>query len=134
MRVRGPLGVDGEFLRKLTCFLSIGGGITASHYTVLIACVNFFGIDPVLASSSGYGIASVLNYYFNSRITFRYKKSHGAALAKFLIVGAVGLMLNAVIMHAATDYLSLHYLVAQIVATLVVLGWTFSGNYMWSFR
>ena len=128
------LRLDGEFVRKVACFLSIGGGITLSHYIVLIACVNGFGINPVLASSSGYAVASVLNYYLNSKITFRYARGHGAALVKFLVVAAVGLWLNAAIMHLCIVYFSLHYLISQAVATIIVLSWNFSGNYMWSFR
>lgn len=128
------LGLDGEFVRKVACFLSIGGGITVSHYVVLIACVNGFGINPVLASSSGYAVASVLNYYLNSKITFRYAKGHGPALVKFLVVAAVGLWLNAAIMHLCIAYFALHYLIAQGVATIIVFTWNFSGNYMWSFR
>lgn len=128
------LEVDGELLRKFSFFLCIGGGITAAHYVVLITTVSLLGVDPVLASTTGYGVASLINYYLNSRITFKYEKSHGIALMKFLVVAAVGLVFNAVMMSACMDYLSLHYLVAQMVATVTVLVWNFFGNYAWSFR
>jgi len=128
------LGVDGELLRKFNSFLCIGGGMTATHYVLLITTVSLLGVDPVLASTTGYGVTSLINYYLNSRITFGYKKSHGIALMKFLVVAAVGLMINALIISACMDYLSLHYLVAQVVATVTVLVWNFFGNYAWSFR
>ncbi|ALA59769.1 GtrA family protein [Nitrospira moscoviensis] len=126
--------LDGELIRKVACFLSIGGGITLAHYVILIFSVRGFGIDPVLASSSGYGVAAVINYYLNSRFTFRYQKSHRAAFLKFLLVALVGFLLNGIIMHICVARLSLHYLMAQVLATVIVLGWNFSANYAWSFR
>jgi putative flippase GtrA len=56
------------------------------------------------------------------------------ALVKFFVVAAVGFLLNAIVMQAGIDYLSLHYLVAQVAATASVVLWNFYGNLVWSFR
>lgn len=95
--------------------------------------VQLFAVRAVLASMAGFVLGALVNYYLNHRITFRSDKRHGEAATKFLTVALVGFVLNSALMALETEIFHIHYLVAQVVTTLVVLIWTFSGNRLWTF-
>ncbi len=110
----------GEFLR----FATIGVGATAVHYAVLVALVELAHAPLVPATSVGFICGAVVSYTLNRRLTFAHQPAFGAGLAKFVVVGFVGLGLNALIVSWLHG-LGLPYILAQMVATVVILGWNF---------
>jgi putative flippase GtrA len=114
-------------------FAIVGGLATATQYAVLVGMVRILGANPVFASSCGYVISALLNYYLNYRLTFRSVQSHGRALPRFAAVAAVGLLINATVVWVLSEHSPLPYLAAQVVATVIVLAWNFSANRRWTF-
>jgi putative flippase GtrA len=114
-------------------FVLVGGLATATQYAVLVAMVRLLGANPVFASSCGYVISALLNYYLNYRLTFRSVQSHRRALPRFGAIAVVGLLINSTIVWALSEHGPLPYLAAQIVATAVVLLWNFGANRKWTF-
>ena len=70
----------------------------------------------------------------NHRFTFRSTETHRRAVLKFGGVAAVGLGLNQGAMVTATRMLSLPYLEGQVLASAVVLCWTFTAGRLWTFK
>jgi putative flippase GtrA len=95
--------------------------------------VRILGANPVFASSCGYVISALLNYYLNHRLTFRSAQSHRRALPRFAVIAAVGLLINSTLVWALSERGRLPYLAAQIIATAVVLVWNFTANRKWTF-
>ena len=91
-------------------------------------------VSPVIASAVGFVLGAFVNYILNYRYTFRSTKNHREAMTKFMAVALAGLILNTFIMAMATGYFALHYLLAQILATGLVLIWNYSVNLLWTFR
>lgn len=89
---------------------------------------------PTFASGIGFGISALSNYLLNYHLTFKSRNAHVEAATKFFIIAMLGLLLNSVIMLVGTEILIMHYLLAQVMATGIVLVWNFTGNYLWSFR
>lgn len=114
-------------------FACVGAVATAVQYFVLVALVQFGDIRPVLASGVGYAAGAGINYLINYHYTFASQQSHLQAMSKFLSVAVVGLTLNSLIVEVATEKLQLHYLVAQVIATGLVLMWNFFANRVWTF-
>jgi putative flippase GtrA len=50
-----------------------------------------------------------------------------------MLVATIGAAINAAIMYAGVSLLEFHYLLAQIIATGIVLGWNFLLNKTWTF-
>jgi putative flippase GtrA len=126
------------FLVTLTTqflFFSAAGIFAAiGHYGTLIALSELAGTAPVPASLAGFVVGGIVSYLLNYRFTFRSTKQHREALAKFLVVAAMGFALNGLVMWGLTGPAGLHYLPAQLIATGLVLIWTFSCNRIWTFR
>ena len=103
------------------------------HYTVHVGLVGAHLVDVLTASAAGFAAGTLLNYGVSAAVIFRGVRGHRQTLWRFLTVAVVGLGLKSVMVAAATRSLGLHYLLAQISATGVVLLWTFSGNRWWTF-
>jgi len=118
-----------QFLR----FAAVGAVATATHYVVLIALKELAHVPLLWATSVGYLAGAVVGYTLNRRYTFEanHKFTHG--LAKYVGVGVIGLVLNGAILAALTQ-MGLHYLLAQVIATGVVLVWNFCAARFVVFR
>jgi putative flippase GtrA len=119
--------------RQFTLFSLVGVAAAVGHYGTLIALTGSGTTGPVVASLAGYILGAIISYALNYRYTFRSAKGHREALIKFLIVAGVGFVLNGLAMALLTGPVALHYLLAQFVATVVVMVWTFTANRGWTF-
>lgn len=119
-----------QFMR----FAGVGAIGTMAHYALLVLLVEAIAANEVAASTAGATLGALVNYALNRRYTFDSEKRHREALTKFLIVAALGLTLNAFFMFVLVELLSVHYLLAQVVSTTLILVWNFIGNKFWTFR
>jgi putative flippase GtrA len=119
----------GQFIR----FTIIGGFATLIQYAVLIALVQGGGINAVTASSVGFVLSAVVNYALNRRITFRSDQPHAKASPRFATVAVGGLAVNAGLIWLFHVAAGLHYLLAQVLATIGTLLWNFALNRAWTF-
>lgn len=114
-------------------FASAGAVGTAAHYLVLLALVSLGKASPVMASALGFLIGLLINYLLSHHWVFRSPRPHAETVVKFVSIAMVGLGINTGLMHLAVTKVGMHYLLAQIVATSVVLLWNFMGNRFWTF-
>jgi putative flippase GtrA len=114
-------------------FFLVGGFSTALQYLILFALVQAGGVDPVVASSVGYVLSALANYDLNYRLTFRSRVPYLGGMLRYALVMAAGLLLNGAMMALGTKALGVHYLVAQVAATIVVLFWNFYAHRRWTY-
>jgi putative flippase GtrA len=120
-------------VRQFLRFASVGAVATVVHYGVLIALVELAGVGAVLATSLGFLAGVVVSYALNRRLTFVTRQPIGTAFIKYLLALTVGLAINGGIV-AGLQPLGLHYLIAQVIATGVVLFWNFGASRYLVFR
>ncbi|SMH44193.1 GtrA family protein [Azospirillum agricola] len=120
-------------LRQFLLFALVGGVAAVVHYGTLVALAELFRVAPVPASAAGFLVGGVVSYLLNYGHVFRSEQDHGPTAAKFVAVAAVGLGLNSAIMWALVHGVSLHYLLAQVTATGLVMLWSFAANRYWTF-
>lgn len=119
-----------QFLR----FAVVGAAATVVQYSVLVALVELVRVKPVPAAVLAYLCGAMVSYLLNARYTFgETKTAFGKGLIKFLIVNVIGLGLNTAIFTALV-HLQFHYLIAQMVATGLVLIWNYAGARLFVFR
>lgn len=120
-------------LRQFVTFAGVGAIATALHYVVLVTCASGFSLDPVLSATLGYLAGAVISYWINYTVTFRSTRRHRDAIVRFGAVAVVGLIINTATVNFGISELSLHYFLAQVLATLIVLIWNFIANKIWTF-
>jgi putative flippase GtrA len=121
--------LSAQFLR----YAGAGAVGTAAHYLVLVVLVQGAGIGVVAASTAGAIVGAAINYVLNYRYTFASRQPHARALYRFALVALAGILLNAVVVAAMLALAGPHYLVAQLVATGVVLLFGYGVNRLWTF-
>jgi putative flippase GtrA len=118
-----------KFLR----YVAAGAVGTTCHYAVLIALVQAARIDAVPASTAGAIVGALVNYVLNHRFTFASERPHVHALPRFAAVSVGGIALNALVMAVVLAVAGPHYLIAQVIATGLVLVAGFLANRAWTF-
>lgn len=113
-------------VRQVVRFAAVGVLATGSHYVVLIALVELAHVRPVIATTIGYCVGTVVSYALNRRFTFVTDAPVVSSFVKFAVLYGIGMALNAAIMGALIAW-SAPYLLAQVVATAIVLFWNFLG-------
>lgn len=118
---------------QLLRYAGAGAVGTAIHYALLIGLVQLAGLGAVVASSIGAVAGALVNYRLNHRFTFRSDKAHGHALPRFAFVAVASIALNAMVLAGLLAYVTPNYLVAQVIATLVVMIAGYTANRAWTF-
>jgi putative flippase GtrA len=111
----------------------VGALATATHYVMLVLCVESAGWPAWLGSGLGAAIGAQVAYLGNRRYTFAHRGAIGESWLKFQGTALLGALLGMAIV-AAGVHVGLHYLLAQVVATAAMLVLTFAINRAWSFR
>lgn len=124
------LDILGQFSR----FFGAGVVSAVGHYGLLILLVQAYGVDSVQASIAGSLLGAGINYLMNYHFTFQSSKRHRESLTKFAIVASISVVLNMILMWIAVDVAALHYLLAQVLTTVLLLFWSFAANRWWTFR
>jgi putative flippase GtrA len=118
-----------QFLR----FALVGVAGTIVHYSVMIALIELADMGVVLATSFGFLAGAAVSYVLNRRITFVSRQPMGVGFVKYVLALGVGLAINAGIV-AGLQSLGAHYVIAQPIATGVVLFWNFGASRLLVFR
>jgi len=111
----------------------VGGLATFVHYLVLVALVEGAGANPGLSAAIGATCGALAAYAGNRRFTFSSHAPHRQALPRFALVAAGAAIANGTIVWTGTEWLGLHYLLAQVAATALTLVTGFTLNRSWTF-
>lgn len=122
-----------RLLVQFMLFALVGAIGTVAHYTVLVALVGLAGAGPVAATTAGFIVGALVNYWLNQRFTFPGRKRHRDTMPKFMTVAVIGLAMNSLTVAWLTATWHVHYLLAQVIATALVLCWNFAANRVWTF-
>ena len=120
-------------MRQLIRYASVGAVATATHYAILIACVQWAHWPAWLASGYGAAIGAQVAYLGNRWFTFVNRARIRASWLRFQALALAGALLGMVIVAAAVQ-VGIYYLLAQMLATGIVMLLTFFLNRAWTFR
>jgi putative flippase GtrA len=99
----------------------------AADMSVLWILVQFFSVGYVLAATLSFLAGACVAYTLSIRWAFKEHRlsDRRAEFLGFVVLGTLGLGINAVIVAVGVKYLGLHYLLAKCVAA----GCTFMCNF-----
>ncbi|ULQ46832.1 GtrA family protein [Flagellatimonas centrodinii] len=120
-------------MRSLKRFLMVGATATAAHYLVLTALVEGGALQAVPATIAGFLTGAVIGYACNRRFTFDSHRPHREGVPRFVLMLAVGCLLNALVMALLVHGVGWHYLPAQVIATGLVLVVNYLSLRYWVF-
>jgi putative flippase GtrA len=113
-------------------YAMVGAVATAVHFAVLAASVGWAGLAAWLGSGLGAVVGAQIAFFGNRHFTFHHRGPKARAWWMFQGAAAAGAVLGMGVVGAAVA-LGWHYLLAQALATAVVLVATFVVNRRWAF-
>ena len=113
-------------------YLAVGVAATLAHWALLALLVEAAGVTPWLASGAGAVLGAQVAFFGNRRFTFAHAAPVGPAWWRFMGTALLGAGIGMAVVAAGVA-LGLHYLVAQALATALVVVLTFAINRSWTF-
>jgi putative flippase GtrA len=113
-------------------YAAVGAVATAVHYAILVGLVEAGTLAPQRAAALGAWVGAQVAFAGNAAFTFRRAGASIGGWLRFQITAAIGAVLSFALVALGVR-VGLHYLLAQIVATLINLVVTFEINRRWSF-
>jgi putative flippase GtrA len=120
-------------MRHFIRYTAVGAIATALHYLLLIACVEWGRWPAYIASGFGAVVGAQVAYAGNRWFTFAHTGALRASWPRFQATALVGALIGMAVVALGVR-LGVHYVLAQIAATLLSLVLTFAINRVWTFR
>jgi putative flippase GtrA len=109
-------------------YMISGGAAAAVHFALLIALVKSLDANPTLASAIGFCAAILVNYSLQYYWTFNTRGTHTATFVRYLGLTLMMLGVNTGLFWLMNVQVGLNYLVAQAIATIIVVPVNFQVN------
>ena len=119
---------------SIPMYVGAGGIATASHYVTTIAAVELASVRPVIASAVGFVVGALVKYYLNYFVAFRSGERHAVAVPRFVVMLAILLGLNTLVFALLNEAFGLHYMIAQVVTTGLLIPPGYLLSRLWVFR
>lgn len=115
-------------LKEALGYSVASAGALCVDIVVLWILVHFFTVGYLLSSTISFVAGAFVAYELSIRLAFKQHrlKDRHTELVAFILIGVLGLGVNAVVIFFTVSYLGLHYLAAKCVAA----GFTFSCNFI----
>ena len=120
-------------MKRFVRYGAVGVLATAAHYLVLVLCVELVGWPAFVGSAVGAVVGAQVAYAGNRWFTFAHRGDVLGSWPRFQATALLGALVGAAIVGLGVR-LGVHYLIAQVVATLTTLVLTFTINRAWTFR
>lgn len=109
----------------------VGGISLVGDAGTLYALTEFAGVQYLVSACAGFCVGILINYFLSIAWVFTSKGAHASRGGEFLgwvIIGLIGLGLNALIMWFFTELLSVYYLGSKLISTVIVFIWNFAAR------
>jgi putative flippase GtrA len=122
--------------RQFLKFAVVGTIGAVVDFGLLAILKELVHLNLYVANTFSFSAAVLNNYTLNTFWTFGDQENRRPAqqLAQFFLVSIVGLGINQALLYVFHDIVGLWYMLAKAIATVVVLGWNFTANKLWTFR
>jgi putative flippase GtrA len=119
-------------MRRFMRYATVGALATAVHYALLTVVVEGLHWPAWWGSGLGAVVGAQVAFFGNRVFTFAHEGAVWPAWVKFQGTAVVGALVGMAIVAGAVS-LGIHYLIGQVIATLVSLLLTFAINRAWTF-
>jgi putative flippase GtrA len=123
-----------DILWKLVKFSVVGGSGLVVDFGLTYLAKEKLRINKYVANAIGFTVAATTNFFLNKRWTFGNSSPEVInQYTLFLVIALVGLALNQIILYVVHHYFRTNFYLAKLVATVLVVFWNFTMNYLITF-
>lgn len=116
-----------RFIKQFLRHSIVGGTAFLIDYSLLIVLTEVAGIYYLWSATISFIISLIYNYRFSMRFVFKRRTdiSRTREFMIFLVLSAIGLGMNNLILWIIVHHVSMHYLLAKLLATGIVTIYNF---------
>lgn len=114
-------------------YLVSGGTGAVIHFSILTALVAWLDVNPVVSTTIGFIIGSMVNYLLQYHWTFSADGPHHVMLTRYAVVTSATMLLNGQLFWLLTSQVGMHYLIAQFIVTGIIVAVNFLINKHYTF-
>ena len=116
-----------KLLNQILKFGVVGGLAFIIDYGILIFLTEVFHMNYLISRTISFIVSVIFNYIMSIFWVFDVdeNKNRTTVFSVFIILSVIGLLLNDLFMWVFVDGMSIHYLIAKIIATLLVMIYNF---------
>ena len=105
----------------------VGGTAFVIDFVFLYIFREFCHFPVLISNTLSFCISVIYNYIASVKWVFDVNKEKNAKMqfVVFIILSVIGLLINDLIMWVSVDFLSIYYLLAKIIATIIVMIFNF---------
>ena len=116
-----------KLLIQIFKFVIVGGIATIIDFVFLYIFREFCHFPVLVSNTLSFCISVIYNYIASVKWVFDVNKEKDAKkqFIIFIVFSVIGLLLNNAIMWLTVDFLSIYYMLAKIIATVIVMVFNF---------
>lgn len=105
----------------------VGVIATIIDFAFLYIFKEFCNLPIIVSNTLSFCISVVYNYWASVKWVFNVnqEKDPKKSFILFIVFSVIGLLLNDLIMHIATEKLSIYYMLSKVIATAIVMVFNF---------
>lgn len=117
----------GNLIAQFMKFGVVGAIAFVIDFGLLALLTSGFGVNYLVSATISFTVSVIFNYFASFRFVFTHRDdmSRHREFIIFVVLSVIGLVINNVLMWACVELLHMFYLVAKIIATVVVTLWNF---------
>ena len=120
--------------RSFAMYIVSGLAATGTHYAFAIVAVEVFGWRALYATSAGFMVGAITKYVTNYFLAFESEEPHLSAIPRFAVMLGFLFISNGAIFWALNEHGGLHYMLAQVLTTGLLIPVGYVINRIWVFR
>ena len=112
---------------EATLYAAVSAVAFATDMSALYVLVEAAGWHYLVAATCSFLAGSVVAYVLSTRLVFRYRRLDDRKLefTVFAGIGAVGVLINGIVMYVLVESFGTQYLVAKVVSASLTFGTNF---------
>lgn len=113
-------------LAEVFRFVFTGGVCFVVEFLCLTLMVELLHLPVLIATGIAFLISVAVNYVMCIKWVFAGAQDGGTGVkASFLLTSGIGFGLNELFMWLMTSVMSIHYMIAKVISTLLVMVWNY---------
>ena len=120
-------------LRTISTYSIVGIGTTIGYFLLYVLLIEFANFDPFWAAVVGYIPGIFISFFLCYYWVFRSSSSIYSTSIRFFTVNIMGYIINFISIYVLVDILSISYVLAQLIAFVIVALHNYLLNYHWTF-
>lgn len=115
-----------KLIKQILKFGVVGGLAFLIDYGLLYFLTEYLNIYYFISSIISFTVSLVFNYILSIKWVFDVEKKQTIKeITLFVVLSIIGLAINQLIMYIGVDKLSLYYMLAKLISTVIVMIWNF---------